>query len=94
MAVAHEVEVADLVERDRRERLAAPLGGGDPLPAAAQPRRGRAQAAVEVDGAVDGADDRVERHHLEAEIVLPGAAECLDDLLERQHQRDVVGLAP
>ena len=67
---------------------------GDPLPAAAQPRRGGAQAAVEVDGAVDAADDRVERHDLQAEVVLAGPPERLDDLLERQHERDVVGLAP
>ena len=94
VAVAHEVEVADLVERDRRQRLAAPLGGRDPLPPAAQPCRGGAQAAVEVDAAVDGADDRVERHDLQPEIVLAGPPERLHDLLERQHEAHVVGLPP
>ena len=94
VAVAHEVQVADLVERDRRQRLAATLGGGDPLPAAAEPRRGGPQAAVEVDRAVDAPDDLLQRHHLQPEVVLAGAPERLHDLLERQHERDVVGLAP
>ena len=42
---------------------------------------------------VDAADDRLERHHLQAEVVLAGPAERLHDLLEREHERDVVGLA-
>jgi hypothetical protein len=92
--VADEVQVADLVERDRRERLAAALGGGDPLPAAAQAGRRRAQAAVEVDGAVDAPDDLLQRYHLQPEVVLARAPERLHDLLERKHERDVVGLAP
>ena len=48
VAVAHEVQAADLVHRDRRQRLAAALRRGDPLPAHAQPRGGRPEAAVEV----------------------------------------------
>jgi len=40
VAVAHEVDLADLVERDRRHRLAAAHGVGDPLPARAHARRG------------------------------------------------------
>ena len=50
VAVADEVQVADPVDGDRRERLAAALRGGDPLPAAAHPRawwggsRGRSRA--------------------------------------------------
>ena len=94
VAVAHEVQVADLEERDRRHRLAAALGGGDPLPARAQPRRGRPEAAVEVDRAVDRADDRVERDDLQPAVDLAGAPERVDDLLEREDQPDVVGLAP
>ena len=94
VAVADEEQVADLVQRDRRQRLPAPLGGGDPLPARAQPRRGRPEAAVEVGGAVDGADDRVQRHDLEPAVLAPDHAEGVDDLLEREDQPDVVGLAP
>ena len=93
VAVADEVQVADPVDRDRGERLPAALGGGDPLPAAAHARRGRAEAAVEVARAIDGADDRVERDRLEPELDLADHAERLDDLVERQDQRDVVGLA-
>ena len=94
VAVADEVELADPEERDRRHRLAAALGGRDPLPARAQPLRGGAEAAVEVRRAVDGADDRVELDDLQAAIDLADAPERLDDLLERQDQPDVVGLAP
>jgi hypothetical protein len=94
VAVADEVEIADAVDRDRGERLAAPLGGRDPLPAAAHARGRRTEAAVEVARPVDGADDRVERDRLQAELHLADHAERLDDLVERQDQRDVVGLAP
>jgi hypothetical protein len=94
VAVAHEVEVADLVERDRRQRLAAPLGGGDALPARAQPRRGGPEAAVEVRGAVDRAHDRVQRHDLQPGVLAADDAERLHDLLEGEDQADVVGLAP
>ena len=68
--VAHEVQLADPVDGDRRERLAAALRLGDPLPAGAQPRAGGAEVAVEVLGAVDGADDRVELDRLQPEVVL------------------------
>ena len=50
VAVADEVQVADPVDGDRRERLAAPLGGRDPLPPARAPAgssggsRGRSRA--------------------------------------------------
>jgi hypothetical protein len=94
VAVTHEEQVADAVERDRRERLAAPLRGRDPLPARAQPRRRRPEAAVEVGGPVDRAHDRVERHDLQPVVLAPDHAERLHDLLEGEDQRDVVGLAP
>ena len=94
VAVADEVQVADPVDGDRRERLAAALGGGDPLPAAAHARGGGAEAAVEVARAVDGADDRVERDRLQPELRLADHPERVDDLVERQDQPDVVGLPP
>ena len=90
--VADEVQLADAVDGDRRERLAAALRLRDPLPARPQARAGGAEGAVELLRAVDGADDRVERDALEAEVVLGDAAERLDDLLERQDVADVVGL--
>jgi hypothetical protein len=94
VAVADEVQVADPVDRDRRERLAAALGGGDPLPAAADAGRRGPEAPVEVARAVDGADDGVERDGLQPELRLADHAERVDDLVEREDERDVVGLAP
>jgi hypothetical protein len=91
--VADEVQVADAVDGDRRERLAAALGGGDPLPAAAYARGGGAEAAVEVARAVDRAHDRVERDGLEAELRLADHPQRADHLVEREDQPDVVGLA-
>ena len=92
MAVADEVQLADPVDGDRRERLAAPLRLGDPLPARAQPRAGGAEGAVELLRAVDGADDRVELDRPQAEVVLGDEPERLHDLLEGQDVADVVGL--
>ena len=92
VAVLDEVEVADPVDVDRRHRLAAAARLGDPLPALAR-LRGGAEVAVEIAlAAVDGADDRLERDHPDAEVLLARAAERGDDLLEREHERDVVGL--
>ena len=90
--VAHEVQLADAEDGDRRERLTAALGLGDPLPAGPQPRARGAEGAVELLRAVDGPDDRVERDGLEAEVVLGHAPERLDDLLEGEDVADVVGL--
>jgi hypothetical protein len=94
VAVAHEVQLADQEQRHGRQRLAPPLRGRDALPARAQPRRRRPEPAVEVGRAVDGADDRVERHDLQPAVDLPGAPERVGDLLERQDLPDVAGLAP
>jgi len=92
--VAHEVQLPDAVDVDRRHRLAAPLGGRDALPARPQAARGRAEAAVELAPAIDRADDRVERDRLAAEAALAGPAEGLENLLEWQDQVEVAGLAP
>jgi hypothetical protein len=93
VAVAYEVQVPDPVQGDRRQRLAAALGGGDPLPAAAQARRGGAEAAIEVRRAVDRADDRVQRHDLQPDVLPAGDAERVHNLLEREYQRDIARLA-
>jgi hypothetical protein len=58
VAVTHEVDLADLDQVHRRQRLASPHRGGDLLPAAADPGGGGAEVAVEVAPAVDRADDR------------------------------------
>ena len=93
VAVAHEVQVADLEQRDRRHGLAAPLCGRDPLPARPQSLRGGAEAAIEVRRAVDGPHDVVELDDIEAAIDLARPPERVDDLLEREDHRDVVRLA-
>jgi hypothetical protein len=59
MAVDHEVQLADAVHVDRRNRLAAPLGKREPLPPLPHPPAGGAEPAVEITAGVDGADDRV-----------------------------------
>ncbi len=83
MAVAHEVQVADPVDVDRRHRLAALAGLGDPLPAPAGAGRG-AEVAVELAApAVDGPDDRVQRDHLLADVHARRGAERGHDLVER-----------
>ena len=51
VAVLDEVQVADAVDVDRRHRLAAAAGGGDPLPAAADLVRRGPERAVELAGA-------------------------------------------
>ena len=93
VAVLDEVQLADPIDADRRHRLAAAHRLGDPLPAAAHPARGGAEAAVELARAVDGADDRVERDRLQPEPALAAPPERLDHLVEGQDQVDVVGLA-
>ncbi len=93
MAVAHEMNLPDPVERDRRHRLPTAHRGGDRLPPPARARRGGTETAVEVAHPVDGADDRVERHHLAPELALADKAELAHDLLERQDHTHVIRLA-
>jgi hypothetical protein len=93
MAVAHEVDLADLEQRDRGHRLAAAHGVGDPLPARADASGRGAELAIEALGAIDGAEDRVERHGLQADIGLLEVAEGRDDLVVGQDDVDVAGLA-
>ena len=95
VAVAHEVQVADPVDGDRRHGLAAALGLGDPLPArrACAPEVGP-EAAVEV-RARGRRCRRSSRARSTAARALARrrAPERLDDLLERQDQVDVAGRA-
>ena len=92
--VAHEVQLADPVQGDRRHRLAAALGLGHAFPASAQPAGRGPEAAVEFLRAIDRADDRVELHHPQTEMALARAAQGRQHLLQRQDEPHVVGLAP
>jgi hypothetical protein len=94
VAVADEVHVPDPVDVDRRHPLAAPDRLRDPLPPPLHAARGRAKAPIELAGAVDRADDRVERDRLEPEPPLALATERLDHLVEGQDQVYVARLSP
>jgi hypothetical protein len=93
VSVLDEVQLADAVDVDRGQRLAAAHRGGDALPARADSPGGGAELAVEVARAVDGSDDRVERDHLQPELALTRTPERRYDLLERQDHVDVARLA-
>ena len=64
--VEHVVAVGPLDQLDRRERVAAPVGQGDPLPAGPQDLGRGAEVRVEVGRRLERADDRVERDDLRA----------------------------
>ena len=67
VAVADEVEVAELVDVDRREVLAEPALLGERLPALPAAVGGGPEAPVEVPHLVDRPDDLLERDLLQAE---------------------------
>src|SRR2546423_6942264 len=90
MPVLDEVHVPYPVDGDRWHGLAPALCLGDPLPARAHSPRGRAEAAVELPGAIDGADDRVDGNGLEPQAPLAPEAERLGHLLEGEDHVDVV----
>ena len=94
VAVAHEVEVAELVDVDRRERLPGAALQGHPLPPLAAPVRRGPEPAVEVAHLVDRADDRVHRDHLQAQGALAAPAQCLDHLGEGEGLVALVGVVP
>ena len=75
MAVLHEVQVTDPVHLDRRDRLTAPLGQRQPLPALPHPPARRPEPPVEVAGRVDRADDRVKPDRVQPEPALAALAE-------------------
>src|SRR2546426_7150866 len=87
--VAHEVQVPDLVDVDRRHGLSAALGEVDALPAAADTVRLGPESTVELAGPVDAADDRLDGDRANAQPTVPHAAQGRDDLLERQDHVDV-----
>jgi len=94
VAIAHEVQLADAIDVDRRHRLPAPLRLGDALEARSHARRSRAKRTVELLAAIDGSHDRVDRDDLDPEVALADPAERLDDLVEGQDDVDVAGLEP
>ena len=93
VAVAHEVQLADPEDRDGRERLAAPLRLGDPLPAGAQPRaawggrRGRSPCVRSTVPTIESSAIVCSPRSCSA--TRPSAS---IDLLEREDVADVVGL--
>ncbi len=93
VAVADEVQLADAIDVDRRQRLAAAHRLGDALPAAAKPGGLGAELAIELALAIDRADDRVELDRLQPEALLAAVAERREHLVERKHETDLAGLA-
>ena len=93
MAVADEMQAADAVDLDRRDRRAAPLGQGHLLPAFPHPAGGRPEVPVEVTPGVDRPGDRVQPYRLQAQLPLATPAERAGDLVEPQEVVAAVGLA-
>jgi hypothetical protein len=99
----HDVEaVRPLDHGDGRQRAALAVGARDALPARRQPVRGRPEAAVEVAGGVDGADDLLDRDRPQprrapgergdvAEVPRPGRARAAGEAPDRA--RGAVGTA-
>lgn len=75
VTVADEMPIAHTVDLDRRDRLTAPLGQRQPLPAGPDPARAGPDAAVEVAPRAGGADDRVEPDCLQPKLALTAPAE-------------------
>ena len=71
VTVANEMPMAHAVDLDRRDRLTAPLGQRQPLPAEPDPARGGPEAAVEVTPRAGGAHDRVEPDCLQPQLRWP-----------------------
>ena len=94
VTIADEVDFADPDEIDRRKGFATAHRRRDALPPAPHPRRRGAEAPIEVASAVDGAENRVERHDLQAEGALAHEPEGFDHLLVGEGHTNVVGLAP
>src|SRR5699024_2499923 len=72
------------------QTCAPPIYAGPPF---AGYRRGGAEVAVELAGAVDRADDRLDGDVDQAELAAAGLAQRGDDLVVGEDLRDVVGLA-
>ena len=92
VAVADEVHVSDAEDIDRRHPFATANGLGDALPAAPHAPRRRPEAAVELAGAVHGADDRIEIDRVQPERALTAPPERGDYLVEGEDHIDVAGL--
>src|ERR1700730_9219571 len=87
------MQVAYAVHLDRRDRRTAPLCQRQLFPAGPDPVGGRPEAPVEVAPRVDGADDRGEPYHLQAQVPLAAHAERAGDLIECQEAAAVLGPA-
>ncbi len=90
VAIDDEMQVADAVDVDGRDLLAAPLRQGEPLPPLPHPAGGGPEPAVEIAARVDRADHGVQPDRLQAERPLALPAQGCDDLVKREDEVDVV----
>ncbi|MEZ4541284.1 MAG: hypothetical protein R3C43_15025 [Chloroflexota bacterium] len=84
VAVLDEVDVADLVEFDRRQGHVAVAGLADVDPAVGRLPLGGQEGAVEVAVAADTADDAFQGHGLQADVALAAIGQGVAHLVERQ----------
>jgi hypothetical protein len=90
MAVVHEVQAADAVDLDRRDRLAPPLRQGQAFPPGPHLVGGGPEVTVEGLPRIDRAHDRVQRNRLQPQVPFTAPAERASDLVERH---DAVAVA-
>ena len=91
VAVADEVQVADLVDLDRGEDGACPAGPVQCFPSLAVDRSTWAEPAVEVAHAADATDDGVDVEVVESEVAPACVAEWAHDVVEVQQFGLLVG---
>src|SRR5262249_61810633 len=94
VAVGYEVQPADAVHLDRRDRLAAPLGQGQPLPPEPHPGGGGPEAPVEVAPRAGGADDGIEPDRLQPQLPLAAPAQRADNVIQRHEPVGSAAPAP
>jgi putative intracellular protease/amidase len=82
VAVGHEMQTADAVNLDRRDRLAAPDGQGQPLPSWPYPGRGGPEAPVEVAPRASCANDGIQRNGLQPQLPLAAPAQRGDNVIQ------------
>ena len=80
--VFDEVQAADPVHLDRRDRLAAPLGQREPFPAGSHPVGSGPEPVVEFAPLIERADDRVQPDGLQAKLPFAAITERADHLME------------